>query len=275
MYKGSSKSECDYWSGCQQSKTRLFMAEGFADVQGKDKGIVGHRFAMANLHCIPANHPRQNGFFGAVNSLQAWQPEAPEIRTLRALLARLDALVKDIQREENRLEKAEISCASEDVIESIQLMLKALRDEKRRLERQIDDHIDHHPKLKHDRQLLESIPGIGTVLSRTMLAVIHSRSFDTARQCAAYLGLNPVPWESGSSIKGAPRMSKAGPALIRAKLYMGAIVASQWNPDIKAHRERLLAKGKSKMSLGAAMRKLVHICFGVLKQQVKYVPQAA
>lgn len=214
--------------------------------------------------------------FGAVNSLQAWQPEAPEIRTLRALLARLDALVKDIQREENRLEKAEISRASEDVIESIQLMLKALRDEKRRLERQIDDHIDHHPKLKHDRQLLESIPGIGTVLSRTMLAVIHSRSFDTARQCAAYLGLNPVPWESGSSIKGAPRMSKAGPALIRAKLYMGAIVASQWNPDIKAHRERLLAKGKSKMSaLGAAMRKLVHICFGVLKQQVKYVPQAA
>ncbi|WP_370277762.1 IS110 family transposase [Pontibacterium sp.] len=214
--------------------------------------------------------------FGAVNPLRLWQPEAPEIRTLRALLARLDALEKDIQREKNRLEKAEISQASAQVIESIQLMLSALNQGKRRLEQQINDHIDRHPKLKQDRKLLESIPGVGPVLSRVMMAVIRSRNFDNARQCAAYLGLNPIPWESGSSVKAPPRMSKAGPALVRAKLYMGAIVASQWNPDVKTHRERMLARGKSKMSaLGAAMRKLVHICFGVLKQQVKYIPQAA
>ena len=212
--------------------------------------------------------------FGAVNTLQSWQPEAPEIRTLRALLARLEALDKDIQREENRLEKAEISQASAQVIESIQLMLKALKDEKRRLEHQINDHIDGHPTLKNDQALLQTIPGIGRVLSRVMMAVIRSRNFENARQCAAYLGLNPVPWESGSSIKGPPRMSKAGPSLIRAKLYMGAIVASQWNPDIKAHRDRMIARGKSKMSaLGGAMRKLVHICFGVLKQQTEYVPR--
>jgi len=214
--------------------------------------------------------------FGAVNSLSCWQPEAPEIRTLRALLSRLDALEKDIQREENRLEKAEVSQASAQVIASIRLMLKALKEEKKRLEQEINDHINRHPKLKRDRQLLETIPGVGAVLSRLMMAVIQSRDFSTARQCAAYLGLNPVPWESGSSIKGPPRMSKAGPALVRAKLYMGAVVASKWNPDIKAHRERLLARGKSKMSaLGAAMRKLVHICFGVLKRQSEYVPQVA
>lgn len=214
--------------------------------------------------------------FGAVNPLPRWQPEAPEIRTLRALLSRLDALDKDIQREENRLEKAEISQASARVIESIRVMLKALNEEKQRLEQEINDHIDRHPKLKRDRQLLETIPGVGSVLSRVMMAVIHSRNFDTARQCAAYLGLTPVPWESGSSVNAPPRLSKAGPPAVRAKLYMGAVVASTWNPDIKAHRERMLARGKSKMSaLGAAMRKLVHICFGVLKQQTKYVPQVA
>ena len=101
--------------------------------------------------------------FGAVNTLQSWQPEAPEIRTLRVLLARLESLDKDIQREENRLEKAEISQASAQVIESIQLMLKALKDEKRRLEQQINDHIDGHPKLKSDQALLQTIPGIGQV----------------------------------------------------------------------------------------------------------------
>ena len=214
--------------------------------------------------------------FGLSHTPRAWQPEAPEIRTLRALLARLEALDKDIQREDNRLEKAEISRSSVQVIESVQLVLKALKAEKRRLEQQIDEHIDGHPKLKQDRRLLETIPGIGQVLSRVMLAVIHSRNFQNARQCAAYLGLVPCPWESGSSVKGLPRLSKTGSASVRAKLYMGAIVASSWNPDIKAHAERMRARGKSKMSaLGGAMRKLVHICFGVLKQQTEYVPQAA
>jgi len=214
--------------------------------------------------------------FGLSTQPRIWQPEVVEIRTLKALLARLEALEKDIQREQNRLEKAEISQASEDVVESIKLILKALYTEKRRIEKMIDNHFDDHPRLKSDRKLLETIPGIGPVLSRLMLAVIHSRAFDSARQCAAYLGLNPRLWESGSSVKGRPHMSKAGPATVRAKLYMGAVVASTWNPDIKAHREGMIARGKCKMSaLGAAMRKLVHICFGVLKQQTRYMPQVA
>jgi len=71
-------------------------------------------------------------------------------------------------------------------------------------------------------------------------------------------------------------LSKAGNATVRAKLYMAAIVAARYNPDVRALYERLLAKGKSKMSaLGACMRKLVHICFGVLKHQSAYSPKAA
>jgi hypothetical protein len=70
---------------------------------------------------------------------------------------------------------------------------------------------------------------------------------------------------------GRARMSKAGPARIRAMLYMAAVVGTRYNPHVKAVYERLLARGKSKMSsLGAAMRKLVHLCFGVLKTQQPY-----
>ena len=65
--------------------------------------------------------------------------------------------------------------------------------------------------------------------------------------------------------------TKAGPARVRAVLYMAAVVATKCNPRVKALYERLLARGKSKMSaLGAAMRKLVHLCFGVLKTQQPY-----
>ena len=135
----------------------------------------------------------------------------------------------------------------------------------------INTHLDQHPKLKKDRALLESIPGIGPVVSRLMVSVIRSRKFTTAPQCAAFIGVVPVQFESGSSVRGRSRLSKAGDASVRAKLYMAAVVAIQHNPDIKQQYERLLKNGKSKMSaLGAAMRKLVQICFGVLKHQTPY-----
>jgi len=110
-----------------------------------------------------------------------------------------------------------------------------------------------------------------------MLSVIRSRTFNSASQCAAYLGLNPIQHESGTSVRRKARLSKAGDARVRAKLYMAAVVCiqQQHNPDIKRQYERLIKKGKAKMSaLGAAMRKLVHICFGVLKHQTLYQVQA-
>lgn len=213
--------------------------------------------------------------YGAAHPPALWSPEPQEIRELKALIARLEALEKDCQREQNRLEKVQISCATEVVIESIRNMIDQLSQEKKRLENQIDDHIDRHPHLKRDRQLLQSIPGVGPVLSRLMLSVIHSRAFKNAEQVAAFLGLIPKLVESGV-FKGRSALSKQGPASVRAKLYMGAVVASQHNPDIVRQKRRLLANGKNKMqALGAAMRKLVHICFGVIKNQTKYSPQAA
>lgn len=213
---------------------------------------------------------------GAREPLRLWQPEPVEVRTLRALLARYEAVKQDRRRELNRLEKAEITQVSEVVLQSIHTLLTELEKEQDRLETCIRQHIDQHPDLKRDRHLLESIPGIGPVVSALMLAVLRSRTFHSAGQCAAFLGLVPVQHESGSSVRGPARLSKAGDATVRAKLYMAAVVAIQHNPDIKRHYQRLLKNGKSKMAaLGAAMRKLVHICFGVLKHQTAYQAQSA
>jgi transposase len=212
--------------------------------------------------------------YGLKESPKLWQPEALEIRTLKALIARLDGLEKDLQREKNRQEKALISKAPEEVIISLSQMIELLETEQQRLDNLIEDHINKHEKLKQNKALLESIPGVGKVIATRMLMVIGSRQFESASQCSAYLGLVPVQHESGSSIKGRSRLSKAGNPVIRAKLYMAAVVATRYNPDIKAQYERLTSKGKSKMSaLGAAMRKLVQICFGVLKHQQPYQPQ--
>ena len=212
--------------------------------------------------------------YGLKENPKLWQPEVLEIRTLKALIARLDGIEKDLQREKNRQEKALISKAPEEVLISLIQMIELLETEKQRLDRLIEEHINKHEKLKENKALLESIPGVGKVIATRMLMVIGSRQFESASQCSAYLGLVPVQHESGSSIKGRSRLSKAGNPVIRAKLYMAAVVATRYNPDIKAQYERLTSKGKSKMSaLGAAMRKLVQICFGVLKHQQPYQPQ--
>ncbi len=154
-------------------------------------------------------------------------------------------------------------------------MIGELEAERQRMEKQIDDHIDRHPDLKNDLRLLRTIPGVGVVVSRVMLSVIRSRAFNTASECAAFLGVIPKLKESGI-FRGRTTLSKKGPPQVRAKLYMAAIVASQYNADIKAQRTRLLMKGKNKMqALGAAMRKLVHQCFGVLKHQTEYCQQVS
>lgn len=211
--------------------------------------------------------------YGALVQPEPWQAPAKEVREFKALLARLEALEGDVRREANRREKAKIAQAPTLVLESIDNHLAKLKEETDRLRQAIEGHIDRHPGLKEDQKRLLSIPAIGEKTANRMLALMHSRQFKTAEQLAAFLGLVPVEHQSGSSVQKRPRMAKNGDARTRAALYMAAIVATKYNPHVKALYTRLCAKGKSKMAaLGAAMRKLVHLCFGVIKHQTCYQP---
>jgi len=211
--------------------------------------------------------------YGAFIQPEPWEAPPLEIRELKALIARLEALETDARRELNRREKALVAQAPALVRESLDNHLATLKGEIVRLQQAIDDHINRHPGLKADRERLLSIPAVGDKTANRMLAVLHSRKFRNAEQVAAFLGLVPVEHQSGSSVQKRPRLAKNGDARTRAVLYMAAIVAAQYNPHVKALYTRLCAKGKSKMAaLGAAMRKLVHLCFGVVKHQTVYQP---
>jgi transposase len=213
--------------------------------------------------------------YGANRRPRPWQPPPPEFRQLHALLQRLEALEKDLQRERNRQEKATVSAASATVLASLARSIAFLEQEKKRLLSEIDGHIDRYPHLRADRDRLLSIPGIGPVLSRWALTLLqHGQRFSSAAQFAAYLGLIPSEHRSGETVYQRPQLSKTGPGHLRAKFYMAAMVAVRYNPVIRAHYERLLQRGKSKMSaLGGAMRKLAHICFGVIKNQTNFQTQ--
>ena len=211
--------------------------------------------------------------FGASEKPEVWTPPSPSVRALRALLTRRDAVAEDLQRERNRAEKLEVTDVPESVRQSLLEVTTFLEGQLERLQREIDQHIDKDPDLRGKRELLLSIPAVGERVAQNMTALLASGRFASAEQLAAYLGLIPVEWQSGSSIKGRPRMSKAGPAHLRKLLYMPAIVAVKHNPHIRALYERLIVRGKPKMAaIGAAMRKLAHLCFGVVHSGKPYSP---
>lgn len=214
--------------------------------------------------------------YGALLNPPPWRAPAIEVLELKALLGRLEALEADLRRELNRREKGRIQRISGVIQESLDRHIGQLEQEVARLQTAINDHIDRHPHLKEDRERLLSIPAIGEKTANRMLAVMHGHWFRSAEQAAAFLGLVPVEHRSGSSVQKRPKLARNGDAKTRAVLYMAAISAIRYNPDIKALYQRLCARGKAKMAaLGAAMRKLVHLCFGVLKSQLPYQPHYA
>ncbi|MFH1885431.1 MAG: transposase [Pseudomonadota bacterium] len=100
--------------------------------------------------------------------------------------------------------------------------------------------------------------------------------FEKARQFVAFLGLTPREFQSGTCVHKRPRLTKMGPASARKALYMPALTAIRYNLDVKALYDRLVASGKPKMcAVGAVMRKLARIAFGVIKHRAGYTPMLA
>lgn len=193
---------------------------------------------------------------------KAWQPSPEYVRVLQALVRRLEALEGMNRQELNRLGVApeHIKCSIETVIEKISEEIKVIKNK-------IKNHITNHPDLNDKSKLLESIPGVGPATIMQVLAFIGDHSlFENAKKLSAFVGLNPKQNQSGTSINGRTRLSKMGNSSLRKAFYMPAVVALRYNPIIKAFSERLKASGKMMMVvIGAAMRKLLHIIYGVLK----------
>jgi transposase len=198
-----------------------------------------------------------------------WIPPSPEIRSLRALVRRVDSLIDMRSQEKNR-----IGTAHESVIFLIKEHIAYLNQEIEKIRQQIADLIGQDPNLKRKHDLLDSIPGIGKATIPHILAELDDlEKFDHVRQLVAFIGLAPKETLSGSSIKGKPRLCKIGHARLRKALYMPALVSIQCNPVMIAFYNRLKDKGKNgKVIVCAIMRKLVHVIFGVLKSGKKYDP---
>lgn len=205
---------------------------------------------------------------------KAWQPPVAELRELQALVRRLESLIEMRVAEENRLSSG---VSTEAVRHSLEEHIRYLLEEIKQTEALIRRHIDNHPDLKEQSDLLDSIPGIGETTAALLLAeIVNLKQYTSARQVAAYAGLVPRERRSGSSVRGRVCLSKIGNARLRKALYFPAITALRSSNFFKAWAEPLRMRGKSKMSvIGAAMRKLIHLAYGVIKTGKPFDPNWA
>jgi len=203
-----------------------------------------------------------------------WTPPSSEWRELRGWVDRLQALKDMHQQESNRLE-AHLASGQAALVEAVQTHLDWLTKHIAQLERDIDDHIDRHPELKRDAELLHSIPGIGnTTIAKVLAYAGDVRRFASAKALAAFVGVTPRQRLSGTSVKGRSMMSRTGHADLRRALYMPGLVARWHNPLLKVFGDRLSAAGLApKAVVGTVMRKLAHLIYGVIKSGQPFDPK--
>jgi transposase len=204
-----------------------------------------------------------------------WTPPPPIYEELRQRLAQRDALIQMRQQERNRL------AALRRVPGTLQPILQGTRRHIAYLDRRIktlDTDIQlalrSEPTWAASATLLRSMKGFGPVtVAWLLVATCNFTTCLSPAQLAAYAGLVPVPFQSGSSVFRRASIGHAGHARLRAALYMAALSARTFNPAIRSFYDRLIANGKPvKVALCACARKLIHIAWALVTKQQLFDP---
>ena len=191
-------------------------------------------------------------------------------QALVALVARRRQLLEMLGAEQRRLAQATTARVQRDLRAHIRWLERRVTD--------VDDDltraIQASPVWRVQEDLLQSVPGIGPITARTLLALLPELGTLDRRAVAALVGVAPFNRDSGTW-RGA-RTIAGGRATVRHTLYMAALVASRHNPPLTAFYQRLRAAGKApKVALVAVMRKLLTILNAMLRHQQSWAPADA
>lgn len=200
-----------------------------------------------------------------------WSPQSVDNEQIKELSRYAEALTNDTAELKTRCESVTLPA----VLRSLKRRIKAQQNELADIRKRINTLIKANHEIKVQQRLLASIPGIGEITQHILIAELPEIDhFHSARQLAAWAGLTPRHYISGTSGRTRTPITKIGSAALRRALFMPAMTARTNNPLLKTFGDRLRDNGKTpKQIIIAIMRKLLHQIYGILKSGQPYNPQ--
>ncbi|MDR1561078.1 MAG: IS110 family transposase [Holosporaceae bacterium] len=198
-----------------------------------------------------------------------WTPQPQEYRQLRDVCRAIDFLKIQLTRERNKLETRVINIIVKNAINTVIL---AIEEQINKLEAERKKIIDEHEQIKSQVEKIVNIKGVGLGTACCILVEAPTpENFNNAKQYAAFFGITPQHFESGSSVKKGSHLSKIGSRYARKTLFMASMAVKRHNENFQPFVQRLEKKGKkAKVIVCAIMRKLMHIIFGMLKNNTNF-----
>lgn len=205
------------------------------------------------------------------SELRPWKPRSIENERITELSRYAESIVREVAKLKTKCEAARET----SILRSLKRRIKIGEKEIKDIRNRITKIILSKKTLKRDHDLLASIPGIGEVTCQIMLAELPEIAlFKSARELAAWAGVTPCHFVSGTSGRSTTPITKIGSANLRRALFMPAMNARVFNPLLKEFGDRLEENGKKrKQVIIAIMRKLIHQAYGILKSGEPYNPE--
>jgi len=217
--------------------------------------------------------------YGAKQQPPVWQPLLSHVSELEAWLRRRDDVTGLLQQERNRQQQITVRPGMHrEVPASVERVIGVLEEELRQIEQAIADHLAQHPDLAQGRARLLTVPGLGQQNVLPVLVLLCRWQTLTAGQgeskgLVADAGLDPQPYESGTSVKKPAPISRMGERNVRRLLYMGALGATRGDNPARAFYQRLVGRGKAKkLALVAAARKILIWAWAVFQAGTVFDP---
>lgn len=196
-----------------------------------------------------------------------------DLQLLLAHRKRLQEKMLAFQRQEKYLKHCLESAYAKQIIRNLKLNRRHFKKQFRQIEAHIEVFVAKYPELESNYRLLQTIPGIGSMISLyTILYTKNFKAIDCPRKFACYCGVAPFKNESGTSIRKGNRVSFYANRMMKGILNFGAMNAVKLDPELKAYYQKKVAEKNSKMLvLNAVRNKLIHRMFSVARRQTPFV----
>jgi transposase len=220
--------------------------------------------------------------YGAERRLPAWQPLPTELSELESLVRRKDDLAQLLRQEQNRQHAlTHRPGVARAVPASVERVIGLLEEELRQVEDAIAAHLQAQTSLQETLTLLRTVPGVGARTEVPLLVTLgrwatRTSGRGTAKALVAYVGLDPRPYESGTSVHQRATISRQGDRSARCRLYLSALGGIRGETPLSAFYKHLLDQHKpKKLALIAAARKILIWAWAVYRQQTAFDPSRA